>query len=83
MAATTTQQQQHHFTNITRKKYDNNINNNHYNNKHFNGQFISTSCIHNNNLYLYGKCIQNVFRIRMRLRRYKWTKMLPTWTHEI
>lgn len=62
MAAT----QQHHFTNITRKKYDNNNDV---------MQFNSTSCIHNN-LYLYGKCIQNVFRIRLRLRRYKWTKIL-------
>lgn len=55
-----------YFTNITRKKYDN----------HHIGQFISNSCIHNSSFYLYGKCIQNVFRIRIRLRRYKWTKIL-------
>lgn len=55
--------QMHQFTNITRKKY-------YFKNLQ---QFKSANCISKN---LYGTRIQNIFRIRIRLRRYRWTKVL-------
>lgn len=58
--ATEQHTEQHHFTNITRKKYV------YYNSP----QFYSANCIQ------YYLCIQNVFRIKTRLRRYSWTKVL-------